>query len=405
MNTIVLSANYGYLDKAETTIKSILYHNPHVKIYLFNYDIPQEWFININQYTKQFGSQIIDAKFNPDLVRNGNLNDPHINEMTYARLLIPKLIPEDKVLYLDTDIVVDDNLDDLFKMDFDGNKILAILDIYSGHPQKGIDEFNAGVMLIDNARLRENSNTSDELLSHISDANNINGDQTIINNYFKDEIGLLPLTYNYEIGFDYVAFWNHNQDLMNLLDSIKHPKIIHYCMDDKPFNMISFGRMREKWWFYHDLEMSEITQKHTILDISKIGENNFDGELFVFTYSAGMQHLEELIEKLPNFHFNIMAWTEMWWGLEALIKYPNVSVYPHVIGKNLDAVVAKTDIYLDINYGMKDKDIMKRLENRNVPILSFEDTGNNESKYEKYTIFKNDQTDSMVEFIQNIKSK
>lgn len=66
---IALAANYAYLNNAETTIKSILWHNPVAKIYLFNYDILQEWFININQYVQQFGSAIIEAKFNFDLVK------------------------------------------------------------------------------------------------------------------------------------------------------------------------------------------------------------------------------------------------------------------------------------------------------------------------------------------------
>ena len=38
---IALSANYGYIDKVETTIKSILYNVKNVEIYLLNYDIPK----------------------------------------------------------------------------------------------------------------------------------------------------------------------------------------------------------------------------------------------------------------------------------------------------------------------------------------------------------------------------
>lgn len=65
MKTIALAANYAYINNIETTIKSIIYHNRVVKIYVFNYDIPQEWFIKINQYANQVGLQIIDQKFDP----------------------------------------------------------------------------------------------------------------------------------------------------------------------------------------------------------------------------------------------------------------------------------------------------------------------------------------------------
>ena len=48
-HAIVLSANYDYVNAAETTLKSIFYHTPHAQVYLANMDILQEWFTNINQ--------------------------------------------------------------------------------------------------------------------------------------------------------------------------------------------------------------------------------------------------------------------------------------------------------------------------------------------------------------------
>ncbi len=49
LKTIVLNGDYGFLDKIETTVKSIIYHNQKVKIYVINPDIPHEWFINLNE--------------------------------------------------------------------------------------------------------------------------------------------------------------------------------------------------------------------------------------------------------------------------------------------------------------------------------------------------------------------
>ena len=115
---IALSANYGYIDKVETTIKSILYNVKNVEIYLLNYDIPQEWFANINRYANQIDSKIIDEKFDPEELHDLNSGFKHINQMTYARLLIPKLIKANRVLYLDSDLVVDDEIDELFSRKF-----------------------------------------------------------------------------------------------------------------------------------------------------------------------------------------------------------------------------------------------------------------------------------------------
>ena len=43
---IVLSGDNHYTEQITTTIKSIVYHLTHVKIYLINSDIPQEYFLN-----------------------------------------------------------------------------------------------------------------------------------------------------------------------------------------------------------------------------------------------------------------------------------------------------------------------------------------------------------------------
>lgn len=44
LQAIVLAGDYSYIRQIETTLKSLLYHNCHLKIYIFNQDIPKEWF-------------------------------------------------------------------------------------------------------------------------------------------------------------------------------------------------------------------------------------------------------------------------------------------------------------------------------------------------------------------------
>lgn len=45
MNKVIaLGADNGYMDKVETTIKSVCVHNDNIKFYVFNDDLPSEWF-------------------------------------------------------------------------------------------------------------------------------------------------------------------------------------------------------------------------------------------------------------------------------------------------------------------------------------------------------------------------
>lgn len=400
--TFALSANYAYLNQAETTIKSILYNNQFVKVYLFNYDIPQEWFININQYANQIGSEIVDAKFDHELLQNVHSSYKNINDMTYARFLISKIIPEERVLYLDSDLIVDKPIDELFEIPFNGNLIMAVPDYgYIGKPgYKNI--YNAGVMVINNKALKKIPGISEKLLNLGRNPNLSNGDQTVINEYFKGKIGPLPDEYNYQIGFDAVAFWNELPKLLNKLNSIKHPKIIHYLTIDKPFNFQSIGRLREKWWFYRNLELSTIVQRYSVFDRTKIGPHHFRGQVFIFTQRAEIKHLEALIKALPDFCFNVGIYTDTAWILTELVKYPNFKLYTNIIGSNVQHLIDQADVYLDINFGPKETEVVSRVKAHDIPILTFKYTSDQGNTYGNYTIFGDDDVDGMADRIRQI---
>ncbi len=392
---IALAANYAYLNNAETTIKSILWHNPVAKIYLFNYDIPQEWFININQYAQQLGSAIIDEKFNSDLVKKERVNWKHINKLSYARFLIPSLIPEEKVLYLDSDLVVVSQLDSLFNIPFESKMILAVRDY---------DDlaYNSGVMMFNNKLLKKDPDLSSKLLRFGQRNNMTNGDQTVVNQYFKGQIGSLPLDYNYQIGGDYHAYFFKNKRMIDTLNRIKKPKIIHYTTSNKPYNFLSYGRMRQTWWYYRDLNWPEIVQKYTVYDARKVGPQKFKGSAFIFTSSDQIAHLKELVRALPEICFNLAAPTEMSEVLTNLIRFPNVKLYKSIIPPILKQLINNADAYLDINFGPKDKGVLNQLKKRKIPILTFNETADQNSSYDRYQVFAADDVSGMINKIKQI---
>ena len=409
LKTIVLNGDYGFLDKIETTIKSIIYHNQKVKIYVINPDIPHEWFINLNQYLNQIGSQIVDKKIDPGFLQKLHSRYLHINTSAYGRLFIPKLIKEDKVLYLDCDIVVDSKLDDLFDLKFGKNILYAVGDFYGKYEFDSngfitnladIVEYNTGVMLINNKKIRE-ENLADEMIKMAEDPNWPNGDQSVINELFKGRIGQLHPSYNYQIGYEAYGY-RGNSHILKGLNLIKNPKIIHYITENKPFNMVSVGSLREKWWHYRRLEWSEIISKYGNFDKSKIKDLSFDGEAFLFTHLAETENIEQLIQKLPNIRFNIAAYTPMAFLLLKLIQYDNVRVFPTIMEKDLDREINEADIYLDINYGPKADEIIEIIMKRRVPIFSFDQTKSQNLDYNNYHVFPDNQIDEMAEAIKKV---
>lgn len=86
---IALAANYGYVNAAETTLKSIFYHTPHAQVYLANMDIPQEWFANINLRLAGTRSCLHDLKVDVEHLATGKISWEHINDYSYVRLHLP----------------------------------------------------------------------------------------------------------------------------------------------------------------------------------------------------------------------------------------------------------------------------------------------------------------------------
>jgi lipopolysaccharide biosynthesis glycosyltransferase len=91
---------------------------------------------------------------------------PHISKMTYCRFLVPRVIDQSvgRVLYLDSDLLVLDDLQPLWDMKLDGAVVGAVLDgldaeLKAGRPGLAAVPhvaryFNAGVLLMDLNRWR-----------------------------------------------------------------------------------------------------------------------------------------------------------------------------------------------------------------------------------------------------------
>lgn len=91
----------------------------------------------------------------------------HISRITFARFLIPDVFPEtvSKVLYLDADILVLDDIAPLCRMELNGALLGAVTDYLDACLKRGeplfaavprvSNYFNAGVLLIDLGRWRE----------------------------------------------------------------------------------------------------------------------------------------------------------------------------------------------------------------------------------------------------------
>ena len=114
MKTIVLVGDQAYQEQVSTTIKSILYYNKNVKIYVFNQGLSDEWFRDFNELVEQLDSELVNISLDQVTISPEWLTQDHISSATYARYFIPQFVAEGRVLYLDSDLVVNRDLQPLF---------------------------------------------------------------------------------------------------------------------------------------------------------------------------------------------------------------------------------------------------------------------------------------------------
>ena len=373
MKAIVLASDRGYIEQVTTTIKSILYHNQNVKIYVLNTDFAPEWFHMMNAFAQQIGSELVNIHIGQDILHEDWETRDHITPIAYARFHIPDLISEDRVLYLDSDIIVNGALDAFFEVDLQGYPLAAIRDADGSG-------FNSGVLLIDHSIWRQ-EHLSDQLVAQAKETTEqfvrgefqgrFNGDQTILNQVFTQRWLELDKRYNLQVGHDVVAFFSGWTGQFTDCDA---PLVIHYTTEKKPWNSIVGYRYRELWWQFYRMSLEQLLGH--VLEKKNVPLSPFVGHrnCLTLTASQDLSSIRELVESLPDVYFHIAAYSAVGPVLLELRQYANVRIYPTVVPPVLNALKALCDVYLDINYSSEVDDIIAQMNQLNKPILAFSDT-------------------------------
>lgn len=397
IKTIVLAGNRNYTRQLETTIKSILYHNRDVKIYILNQDIMPDWFRKPRKIASMLGSEIIDVKLPEQTMFQDWKKQAHISSIAYARYFIPDYIQEDTVLYLDCDLLINDKLDSLFEQDVREHYIAAIRDANG-------QGFNTGVLLINNEKWRQEKlkerliEQSIVTMKEVEEGRfeHFNGDQTIFNQVLQDDWLELGRAYNLQVGHDIVALYNNWQEHLAFNDK---PVVIHFTTYRKPWTTLTANRYRDLWWEFHDLEWNQILQHH-LGEFELISPLDKEFSCLTLTNSQDLEGIEELVTALPEVVFHIAAWTDMGDKLKKLAVYNNVRLHPQIVPPVLDKLKKSTNLYLDINHGSADENFLKSLQEQEKTLLAFQSTQHGELGQ---IVFENGKVSFMIDTIKDFK--
>ena len=390
---IVLAANYAYVEQVMTTIKSICYHNRSIRFYLINSDFPNEWLKQLNKRLEKFDSEIINCRVTSEQISRYKTD---ISYTVFLRYFVADFVKEDKALYLDCDLVVTKNLDGLFATDLQDYPLAAIRD-FGGRAYFGREIFNAGVLLINNALWKQEHITQKliDLTNEWHDKVD-QADQSILNMIFENKWLELDFDNNHIVIHERFANYSFP-------DGQEYPGIIHYLSERKPWHTHASQTYRDVWWYYHDMEWTELGKNHHLHSLKKLHlyPIKVPFSCLIYTASDQIEQLETLIVALPEVQFKIAARVIVSENLSRLVVYPNVTVYSGTVSlEELDRELVETcQLLLDINYGEKEVEILEQFISQSKPILAFENTKSYEANQEIYQI---DRVSEMIERIREL---
>lgn len=395
---IVLGADNAYMNKVETTIKSLCVHHDNLKFYVFNDDLPREWFQLMEKRLETLNSEIVNVQIDSSILKDYRLPFEGLSYATFFRYFIPKYVSESRALYLDSDIIVRKPIDELWGLDLTDIPLAAVRDDFYTHI------FNAGFLLINNDMWRAENVTQDliELTNqyHQTDF----GDQGILNRLFENRWKELDSSYNFMVGMDTIAYFQNKNDWYPHAELLEaSAKMIHYT-GKKPWQQITLNRLREEWWFYYGLEWSDVLLRKFSLESGYRGlVKKVRARTAVVTITLEMPHLEFLVKNCPDVEFHLLAPTNFAGSIMALQGYTNVRLYPNCTLYNVDSVLSQLDFYLDINADREMFDVISKAKARQLPILAWDTTNRDTESYSQIVSEENPQ--EMLELIEQLVSK
>lgn len=191
---------------------------------------------------------------------------------TFYRLILSEVLPEyEKILYVDSDMVVQDDLAKLYNEDVDGYLLAATRDadtagLYNGYEpkkKKYTDEimklkdpysyFQAGILLINLEEFRKSFKV-ESVLKLATEREWQLQDQDVLNILCEDRVKFVDMSWNVLVDYAHVRM----NKIMRLapqwlyfeyMEARKYPKVIHYAGPEKPWNCpeMDYGKV---FWEY-----------------------------------------------------------------------------------------------------------------------------------------------------------
>lgn len=240
---VVMAFDANFSTHAGVALYSLLAGNAGIRfnVVLLCADLPREDADKFARLGAAFEARVEPRAVDAGLW-SGFRTGPRISTATYFRFLIPMLFDAqtEKVLYLDSDLIVDGGIGPLWETDLSGSVLAACRDIgcqQTRHGKLGLRAshhyFNAGVLLIDLKAWREEevSRRTVDYLTHNREKA-VYFDQDALNVCLQDRVKYLSCVWNF---MPFLNFTRFQEDFPAIAAGRLKPAIVHFAGSIKPW--------------------------------------------------------------------------------------------------------------------------------------------------------------------------
>lgn len=311
---VVFAADDGYAMPTAVAITSLLINKKpktYYKIYIITPSLSEENIKKLKslETTDKCSIEII---FAADKLSNIEATLPKVTSTDYYHLMLDNLIPnENKVIALDGDLLVLEDLTELYNTDLENNYLAGCYfrphDIYN---RKYVQEvlglnigkrINIGVMVMDLNLIRKD-NLQPKLLSKIGKFKVMSED--IINFICKDKIKYIPVKYNYNLHYykyHYLLKGDPLYSMQEYKEAQKRPVIFHFTLE-KPWKVKT--KNYKKWLQY--FKKSPYKNEKITYNEKAILETSIKNKLFSLTIKTNPSR-PYVVAKIFGIKFKIKA--------------------------------------------------------------------------------------------------
>lgn len=265
---ILVTLNSTYLQPLQVMLKSMFINNPqeNFQIFLIHSSLKEEELAVLDQYINLYGHRLKVVIIPDDYFNDAPILLHYTKEM-YYRLLACKFLPSEveKILYLDPDIIIINEVSTLYQLDLSGYLYAAAY--HKRIPIKEINKirlnayemdeyFNSGVLLMNLTQQRKTIREQ-EIYDFVNKYKNrlVMPDQDVLNGLYAREIMTIDeIKYNYDTRY-YSYYKFMSKGVVDMDYVINNTSILHFCGKKKPWHKNYRGVFHALYKHYEKLAL------------------------------------------------------------------------------------------------------------------------------------------------------